>query len=260
MKNQRNSAVLAGLLILGALASRLTISRPSPTDKTLHDAYGDTPQSRPFRPVWSKEFNRFQCLNDNGKTGYNAISLKEFLTSKQGACANFEGAQIGALPLNHADLRGASLKGANFNGANLTGADLTGADIQNSFFIEATLRLAKLEHVTAWQTNFKRADMSDAFLTGGLFQKAIMEEADLYNARAQKTWLNGADLSRSRMDLAKLQGAHLSNFVISDIGGIETGDAKLTGAKLDGAQYDALTEFPADFDLKLKSVMRLVNE
>ncbi len=118
-----------------------------------------------------------------------------------------------SLDLPEAVLEGQNLQGAHFDGANLQGANLRRADLYWAHFFLADL---------------SGADLEGAQLQGSDLKRATLTDANLHNANLGRDNLGGS---------TSLQGA-----ILNCVG--------LKFAKLEGAEYDANTVFPQDFDPK----------
>lgn len=75
----------------------------------------------------------------------------------------------------------------------------------------------------------RRADLSDADLTGAVAVGVVLASANLNHTLLKDTRMIGADLSHARMTGAQLRGATLT--------GARLTDADLTGANTDQADF-----------------------
>jgi len=139
--------------------------------------------------------------------------------------------------LDRSDLHQADLTGADLTGASLDGTDLRNATLQCSEINALRLKndRAKAKCVVAIATNFSRAELSGALMTGidtrgAAFEQAILEDADIVDAL-----ISGANFGQARLDKANLTGgiqAYGANFAIASLQG-----ANLNGARLLGADF-----------------------
>ena len=149
------------------------------------------------------------------------------------------------LKLRGRDLRFARLDRSDMHQADLTGSDLTDASLDGTDLRNATLQCAELTTlrlkgdrdkagcVTALRTNFARAELSGAILSGidargATFEEAVLEDADLVEAL-----VSGANFSQARLDKANLTGgsqAFGANFAIASLQGANFNGARLLGA------------------------------
>lgn len=162
------------------------------------------------------------------------------------------------LNLRGRDLRYAKLARSDMHQADFTGADLSDANLDGTDLRNATLQCAELnalrlkndrkkaECVVAIATNFARAELSGALMTGidargASFEQAILEDADIVEAL-----LNGANFGQARLDKANLTGgieAYGTNFAIASLQG-----ANFNGARLFGADFRWASMQAAIFD------------
>ncbi|KUO55336.1 MAG: hypothetical protein APF80_05025 [Alphaproteobacteria bacterium BRH_c36] len=151
------------------------------------------------------------------------------------------------LKLRGRNLRFAKLDRSDMHQADLTGADLTGASLDGTDLRNASLQCTeinalrlkndreKADCVIAVGTNFSRAEMSGALLTGidasgASFEQAILEDADIVDAL-----ISGANFGQARLDKANVTGgimAYGANFAIASLQG-----ANFNGARLFGADF-----------------------
>lgn len=158
------------------------------------------------------------------------------------------------LKLRNRNLRYAKLDRSDMHQADLTGADLTEASLDGTDLRNATLQCseinalrlkndrAKAKCVTAIATNFARAELSGAILTGidargASFEQAILEDADVVDAL-----ISGANFGQARLDKANLTGgiqAYGANFAIASLQGANFNGARLLGADFRWASMQA---------------------
>jgi len=129
------------------------------------------------------------------------------------------------------------LQDGTFVGAHLWKADLTGADLMEANLTGADLRGAILTG----------ALLRGAILTGALLSEAILTGADLWKAE-----LTGADLSGANLAGVKFWGANLEGALLwrANLAG-----ENLLKTDLRGALYDNTTQWPGDFDPKVKGAV-----
>lgn len=158
------------------------------------------------------------------------------------------------LKLRNRDLRYAKLDRSDMHQADLTGADLTDASLDGTDLRNATLQCAELnvlrlkndrkraKCVRAVSTNFARAELSGALLTGIDARGANFEEAILEDADIGESLLAGANFSQARLDKANMTGgveAAGANFAIASIQGTNLNGARLYGADFRWARMQA---------------------
>ena len=90
--------------------------------------------------------------------------------------------------------------------ADLSDADLSGADLRRADLSGADLRRADLSGA-----DLRRADLSDADLSGADLRRADLRRADLSGADLRRADLRRADLSDADLRWANLSGADLSD-------------------------------------------------
>lgn len=133
---------------------------------------------------------------------------------------DFQRSELKKIKLNNVTLRE-----VNLDGSNLTGAELKQANLSNSSLRSVNLTNANLEKAILQEVNFECAclelvNLTDAHLEGANFRKANLKQADLRHSYLVNVCFQGADLRST----------------------------KLQGANLQGAAYDAETNFDAEFD------------
>lgn len=158
------------------------------------------------------------------------------------------------LKLRGRNLRFAKLDRSDMHQADLTGADLTEASLDGTDLRNATLQCTeinalrlkndrvKADCVVAISTNFARAELSGALLTGidargASFEQAILEDADIVDAL-----ISGANFGQARLDKANLTGgvkAYGANFAIASLQGANFNGARLFGADFRWASMQA---------------------
>ncbi|MEQ8825513.1 MAG: pentapeptide repeat-containing protein [Filomicrobium sp.] len=158
------------------------------------------------------------------------------------------------LKLRNRDLRHARLDRSDMHQADLTGADLSQASLDGTDLRNATMQCAELNAlrlkndrekakcVRAVGTNFARAELSGALMTGIDARGAIFEEAILEDADVVEALLSGANFSQARLDKANLTGgveAQGANFAIASLQGTNLNGARLFGADFRWASMQA---------------------
>lgn len=151
-------------------------------------------------------------------------------------------------------LRGADLTGASLYMARLEQTDLTGANLSQCKLLDATIKSAVFEGVTARDTVF-RGDFARSNLRGTSFAGADLQGAQLFGCTLTDMTLDEADLRSANLSRATLKGASLRGAQLqgADLRGVDLRDvnldnADLSGAKLSGAKYDSVTVWPRSFD------------
>jgi uncharacterized protein YjbI with pentapeptide repeats len=155
--------------------------------------------------------------------------------------------------LTEASLRGAKLGRAILRGARLSGADLEGADLRDADLREGVLyryrgpkRVGGVELSGAAEgpmTNFFRADLSNARLSGSVFRGARMAGAIMANATMVDADFSGCDLTGSDLRGADLSGA---NFTDAKMSGVKLLGVALKQTLFSGADLTGL--MPEDFN------------
>lgn len=115
-----------------------------------------------------------------------------------------------------ADLTAARLRTVDFRGADLTEATLDGAECLKAVFDDADchralMRSILLEQVSARQTRFVLADLSEAVLLMADLTGADMTGANLTAATLESANLRGATLALSNLAEANLRNANLTD-------------------------------------------------
>ena len=157
---------------------------------------------------------------------------------------NLRGRDLRYAKLDRSDMHQADLTGADLSEASLDGTDLRNATLQcaelNALRLRNDRRKAKC--VRAVATNFSRAELSGALMTGidargAVFEEGILEDADIVEAL-----LGGANFSQARLDKANLTGgveAYGANFAIASLQGTNFNGARLFGADFRWASMQA---------------------
>lgn len=149
---------------------------------------------------------------------------------------NFSNADLRGVRLEGAVLRGTTLQGAELRRARLSGADLRDAVVSGR---DTDLREADLSRAILVGAELGGTKLVDANLAGANLEGARLAGADLRGADLRRAILVGADLR-----LALLVGADLRGAVLS----ADLRDARLDGAALADARWDATTRWPPGFD------------
>ncbi len=143
-------------------------------------------------------------------------------------------AKLDRSDLHYADLTGANINSASFSGTDLSGAWLQCADI-NELLKTDDRRLARC--TSARNTDFSRAKLDGAHMSGIDLSSAKLEDARLEAAELSYAQVTGADFSSAHLDKADLTGgisAQGTQFIIASMQG-----ADLTGAQLQGADFSS---------------------
>ncbi len=230
---------------------------------------------------WQWDGTGFSCRNARGEAGYNAVSVKTLRETKQGECADLDGADLRSawsvslvLDMTYVDLRGARLRKADLSRARLVGADLSGADLSGANLIFTDLSYAKLAGVALESAQLQDATLDYADLTQARLVQAHMRRVSLIGAVLSSAALSGADLSGGRLNLADFSDADLDGATLrsadmtaavfrhakasnadwtplrggyeSDLREADLTGADLTGADLRGVVFNTRTRFPFD--------------
>ena len=126
---------------------------------------------------------------------------------------------------------GANLARANLVGRDLRGADLSGANLQEAHLAGADLRATNLA-----STNLRRADLRGAVAGRADLSGAVLKGADLRGASLRDADVRGADLHQAVMTCC------------SD---------PMRTVDLQGARYDAATQWPGDFNPEAWGALRI---
>jgi uncharacterized protein YjbI with pentapeptide repeats len=135
-------------------------------------------------------------------------------------------------------LHGASLRMADLTRVDLRGTNLELADLEAACLVGADLQGAILHYANLHKANLKGAGLSGAWMGG-----ALLRFADLQGAALRSAYLKGADLRAANLCQADLRYADLRE---ANLRGADL-RALLDGVKLQGAQYDETTRWPAGF-------------
>ncbi|WP_017327856.1 pentapeptide repeat-containing protein [Synechococcus sp. PCC 7336] len=154
--------------------------------------------------------------------------------------ANFQGADLSYVKLTGADLRGAKFYGGGPLPASLEGSDLEGADLR-----DADLRLVNLRGTNLQAANLRRANLFAADLRG-----TQLAGADLRGANLSQALVFAEDSSEVVSEIAPSRPRAI--VASNDVGGwqLQTSleRAPTLQVSLQGAVYNAFTQFPAGFD------------
>jgi uncharacterized protein YjbI with pentapeptide repeats len=140
--------------------------------------------------------------------------------------------------------RTATFQGTNLRRADLTEACLSGADFTRADFREATLTRSRLARSMLREANLAGADLQDSCLYGADLSGADLQLARLVQADLRLSNLHDADLRSADLRQADLRNADLRQ---ADLRGTDL-RAQLEGVKLTGARYDDTTRWPASFE------------
>lgn len=186
--------------------------------------------------------------------------------------ANFTGANLSRVLMNHSDLSRATLNrailasarllganlsstqlvGADFQGAALDNASLTGADLSDAKFNGASLSAAHLVRVTAIGTQLSDANLSKTDWQGADLSESYLERANLNDANLSNTSLAGAILRSAQMANADLRNTDLSR---ADLRGANVAGADFQGAMLFRSKQDPADQFVQTPDLGSQSAV-----
>lgn len=180
------------------------------------------------------------------------------------AGAPLAGADLWAADLSRANLRGADLRGAYLVHASLEAADLREARFDGAFLQKANLIDANLEHASLAEADLRGAVYSrregrhhrleaeqDRTHWPAGFNPHIREAVALGpGAELNHTRLVGADLRARDLTGASFRGADLRRADLSgaDLSGADLSSARLEETHLEGAIYNPMTRWPAEFD------------
>lgn len=152
--------------------------------------------------------------------------------------------------LRKANLRGADLRGARFRGANMVGAilddaTLRGADLRRAVLspndpgVAASMRRADLEGADLRVSSVAGVDFTDAMLARADLRRVLTVAPPRTSFRG--SYLIFADLAGADLGAADLRGARLGGARFCSVRGLKS-------ARLEGAIYDELTQWPSGFD------------
>ena len=187
----------------------------------------------------------------------NWLNHKDFV-GKDFQRANWEGAYIGRLSFEGANLNDINLKnassfdgekdqflnfkdayldGANLQEANLRGAHLEGTNLRDTNLQEANLRDANLQDANLSGANLQNADLRDANLQRANLVLAHLEGTNLRYINLKEANLRGANLQDAKLLKGNLQDADLigANLQSSDLRNINLEGAYLWRTLLEGA-------------------------
>ena len=121
----------------------------------------------------------------------------------------------------------------NFHGVDLTNARLSGAIFDYAILTEASLEGSNLQYAELAGTSLQSAILDEAKLQGASLIDANLQGARLSSAELQGAYLLQARLEGADLSFAKMEGASLYN---ADLRGTRLDYARLQGASLEGAQ------------------------
>lgn len=179
--------------------------------------------------------------------------------------ANLSGARLLGVQLRGADLAGANLCGADLRGLRLDATTVDPTSLQDADLRGADLRGARYDMGTYWpdgfdpqrhgalrigpRSNLFRAQLREIDLTDANLAAANLVQADLRGSALWRAILKDTDLTGANLEAAALSGA--------DLRGANLDGVALTGVILAGARYDARTRWPAGFDARKHSAVRV---
>lgn len=137
-----------------------------------------------------------------------------------------EGVFFGSI-LDEANFRDSHCYASDFRAASMVECDLRKAHIQEADLSDADLRGATLTEADLTGARVVGANLHAATCQGTIFRSTDMVRCDLHGADMQRADLEDADLRRA-------------NLIDSDLT-----EARITGAKFEGAVYSRGTVFPA---------------
>lgn len=156
--------------------------------------------------------------------------------------ARLDGLRADSVDLSETDLGAAALRGIHWTGcvlraARLDGCDLSHAvlrlcDLDGAHALDAIATGARLENCSARGASLDRMDMAGALLTDTDFSRASLRSALLTGVEASGANFRGADLRGARLAGASLIDADLRG---ADLTGADLGGTDLRGADLRGA-------------------------
>jgi uncharacterized protein YjbI with pentapeptide repeats len=157
--------------------------------------------------------------------------------------ANFDNVSVRDLSMRIASMAEASFVGASLRQCDLSESRLLGADF--SLFVNANLKLAKMEAVEARRCNFGGADLGAsnwaeavveessfemAHISGSQFSEARLEQCDLTKSDATSVDFSDALFKDCSLDFIQMQDANLRRAQIVDV---DLGKVDLSGSILD---------------------------
>ncbi len=155
---------------------------------------------------------------------------------------SFRGRDLRNAKLDRSDLHQADFTGANLDDATLIGADLRDAQLGCAEIDFKKILLLSENRKAAGCTSARRADLSEANLSGARmagvdFSRARLNSARLEGAELPYAALTGADMTSVDLDKADMTGGVLA-MNTSFLGALLRG-ADLTGAQLQGADFSS---------------------
>jgi uncharacterized protein YjbI with pentapeptide repeats len=133
--------------------------------------------------------------------------------------------------LHDVDLHGLDLSETNFRKANLSGAYINKANLSGASFSNANLSGTNFR-----KSNLSKAFLSDANLSGTVFSETNLSGATLTGANFNNTFFGGANLSGANFSLAKFTGAELK----AKLGKVDLSKTYLEKATIDKASLDEI--------------------
>ena len=174
---------------------------------------------------------------------FDKLELEHIIT--RGTCekCNFDKAD-----LKNVDFRGVKLDDSHFVGADLRGAKIE--DCGECDFTGASLADSDMDRASLDEVVFEKADLTGAKISGTYMHKSNFKGANLTNAQlkrvdAEKSKFQGANLTKASFANAKLrmsqfQGATFkeTDFSYADLRSIDLGGLNLEGVIFRGAMLD----------------------
>jgi hypothetical protein len=132
-----------------------------------------------------------------------------------------------------------------FSSSDFCGVNLQGSCLSYINFRRSKLKQVDLSDANLWGIDLSEADLSRSNLQNADLRGAALDRSMLFMATLDGANLQGADLSSASLDITTLAQANLrgANLCGTYLRGID-----LSEAELQGAFFDARTQFEAGFD------------
>ena len=196
----------------------------------------DMPFQANSNRVRAEEFEALRQLQDSG-----------VCTTCELPAANLRGADLSYVQLSEADLEGVKLYSGNPVPASLEGSNLASANLR-----QADLRRVILRGALLYEANLAGANLFGADLRGANLMEADLRGANLEDTIGLAGVREAAQSNTDRYETSTLARPQRVIVASADEGTVlrlqTSSDWIDTTALLQGAIYDEMTHFPADFD------------
>lgn len=177
--------------------------------------------------------------NREGCSGMRKEKVIEFKTHNERVKYTCETVD-GVAKLNGVDLCGVNMEFFYLRSVEAVGTYFSGSNLCGAILAEGCLKEANFQGVMAIEINLSEADLSNS-----VFCKSLVTKADFSDAN-----MAACDFSECNAQETKFENANVefANFGETDLRGADFRVKEIRTANLKGAEYNADTLFPDDFD------------